>query len=156
MCNLRSPQVICPNMGRTFCMKWINVHAKVIFLSNSNLKRLRFSVMKKFKNLVSGWAEICSLPSCVSTAQIKKEILSCIFILLSRESDQSAITSLLRSCRPSVYHSNMWELRQVLSKGISKLALHIFFWTLNVKPESWRISISKSSVWSDLESNPHA
>ena len=28
-----------------------------------------------------------------------------IFILLSRESDQSAITSLLRSCQPSVYHT---------------------------------------------------
>ena len=32
-----------------------------------------------------------------------------IFILLSRECDQSAITSLHRSCQPSVYHTNMGE-----------------------------------------------
>ena len=38
-------------------------------------------------------------------------VVSCIFILLSRESDQCAITSSLRSCRPSVYHAKMGEFR---------------------------------------------
>ena len=40
-------------------------------------------------------------------------VFSCIFILLSRESDQSVVTSLLRSCRPSVYHIKMGESRSV-------------------------------------------
>ena len=34
-------------------------------------------------------------------------VFSGIVILLSRESDQSTITSSLRSCQPSVYHINM-------------------------------------------------
>ena len=38
-------------------------------------------------------------------------LFSCIFILLSRESDQCAIASSLRSCRPSVYHTKMGESR---------------------------------------------
>ena len=38
-------------------------------------------------------------------------VFNCILILLPRESDQSAMTSSLRSCRPSVYHSKMREFR---------------------------------------------
>ena len=38
-------------------------------------------------------------------------VFSCLFILLSRESDQSTITILLRSCRPSVYHGKIEESR---------------------------------------------
>ena len=34
-----------------------------------------------------------------------------IFILLPRESDQSAITSWLRSCQPPVCHTKIWESR---------------------------------------------
>ena len=37
---------------------------------------------------------------------VKFFVISRIFIHLSRESDQSVITSSLRSCCPSVYHSN--------------------------------------------------
>ena len=39
-------------------------------------------------------------------------IIGCIFILLSRESDQSARTSSHRSCRPPVYHIKMGDSRQ--------------------------------------------
>ena len=38
-------------------------------------------------------------------------IFSFMIILLFRESDQSAIVSLLRSFQPSVYHSKMGESR---------------------------------------------
>ena len=38
-------------------------------------------------------------------------VFSFIFILLSRESDQSTITSSLRDCRSSVYHFKMGESR---------------------------------------------
>ena len=34
---------------------------------------------------------------------------SCIFILLIGESDQSAVTSPVSSCQPSVYHSKVGE-----------------------------------------------
>ena len=34
-------------------------------------------------------------------------VFICVFILLSRESDQSAITSSLRSCLPHVYHTKI-------------------------------------------------
>ena len=37
----------------------------------------------------------------------------CVFILLSRESDWSAVTSSLRSYRPSIHHTKMWESRHV-------------------------------------------
>ena len=40
-------------------------------------------------------------------------VFSRTFILLSRESDLSAITSSLRSYRPSVYHTRVGESRQV-------------------------------------------
>ena len=36
-------------------------------------------------------------------------VFSCIFILQSRESDQSVMTNLLKSCRPPVYHTKMGE-----------------------------------------------
>ena len=39
--------------------------------------------------------------------------ISCIFFLLSRESNHNAITSSLRSCLPSVYPNRMGESRQV-------------------------------------------
>ena len=46
-------------------------------------------------------------------APLANAVVSCIwiFILLSRESDQSAITSSLRSCQPSVYHTKMGKSR---------------------------------------------
>ena len=55
-----------------------------------------------------------SLSASVNTARILKLdfvfafiLSSCIFILLLRKSDQSAITSSLGSCWPPVYHSKM-------------------------------------------------
>ena len=38
-------------------------------------------------------------------------VFCCILILLSQQSDQSTITSLLRSCRSPVYHTKMDESR---------------------------------------------
>ena len=40
-------------------------------------------------------------------------VFSCTFILLSRESDQNAMTSSLMSCRPPVYRTKTGESRSV-------------------------------------------
>ena len=46
----------------------------------------------------------------VFIAQQSCIVFNCIFIFLSQESDQSAITSSLRSCQPSVYHTKIGKL----------------------------------------------
>ena len=40
-------------------------------------------------------------------------VLSYIFVLISRESNESAATNRLKSCRPPVYHFKMGESHQV-------------------------------------------
>ena len=47
-------------------------------------------------------------------------LFSCMFILLSRESDQSAVTSSRRSCRPPVYYNKMGNLAKCLSQRHNK------------------------------------
>ena len=67
-------------------------------------------------NLVGGERELQQSIKNWNQAQIhsyllQKNIVSCIFILLSRESNQCAIQARLESCQPSVYHTKMGESR---------------------------------------------
>ena len=57
---------------------------------------------------------------------VEKSNSSCIFIL-SRESDKSAITSSLRSCQSSVYHSTMGNSLSVCPSDIASTVASFFF-----------------------------
>ena len=50
-------------------------------------------------------------------------VFGCIFIFLSRESDQSAMTSSLRSCLPPVFHTKMGESHEVPFPVVQKVNL---------------------------------
>ena len=83
-------------------------------------------------------------------------VFSCVFTLLLWESDQSNITSSLRSCRPSVYHTKIGEPRQVpfpmIQVNLSICSPHCSFNTERQAGKLW-ISILKSLVWPDSKSN---
>ena len=81
-----------------------------------------------------------------------------MFIFLSRESDPSAITSLLRNCRPPVYHIKMGESRQVPFLTTQQINLPACsprcpFNAERQAGKLWML-ILKSLVWPDSESNP--
>ena len=50
-------------------------------------------------------------------------VFSCTFILLSQESNQKAMTSSLRSCRPPVYHIKLGEFHELLFPTAQQLNL---------------------------------
>ena len=75
------------------------------------------TITQKHKQLLSGSGFVLciALPSLSRDRRIKMEeniryYLICIFIRLSQE---SVVTSSLRSCWPSVHHTKMGKLRQV-------------------------------------------
>ena len=85
---------------------------------------------------------------------------ACISIFLSRESDQSAtaITSSLRRCQSSVYHTKTGESRKVSFRTTQQVNLPACFphcpYNAERQARKMSIAILKSLVWSDSESNP--
>ena len=69
----------------------------------------------------------------------------CIFvfrpILLSRESDRSAIMSSLRSCRSFVHHTKMGESRLVLFPKKQVKLPACFFHPFNAECSAWKLKI---------------
>ena len=84
--------------------------------------------------------------------------ISGIFILLSRESDQSAITNSLESCRIPVYHTKTGESRQVLfptaQVNLPACSPHCPSNAERQTGKLW-IPMLKSLVWPDSKSNPY-
>ena len=80
-----------------------------------------------------------------------------ICILLSRESDQSVITSSLRSCRPSVYHFKIENLVKCLfqqhNKQTCRLVLHTVPLMLNVKQRSGESQLGIKPESTALQAN---
>ena len=81
-----------------------------------------FSTLARIKNVLRSTVcqeRLSSLgSSAVEAPEAKKcsfffVFCNCRFILLSQKSDQSAIMSSLRSCRPPVYHTKTGESRLV-------------------------------------------
>ena len=77
----------------------------------------------------------------------------CIFTLLSRKSDQTAITSSHRSCRPSVYQTKMGDPAKCFCqwhKLTCQIVLHTVPLILSVKQGSRRLN-SNAKVAADLD-----